>query len=56
LLALPPIGKTISSAHEFLSGSRFEFTQTSNGVVLKVPTATKGELDRVIVLTVAQVK
>jgi alpha-L-fucosidase len=56
LLALPPIGKTISSAHEFLSGSRVEFTQSSNGVVLNVPAATKGEVDRVIVLTVVQVK
>jgi alpha-L-fucosidase len=56
LLALPPIGKTISSAHEFLSGSPVEFTQNSNGVVLKVPAANKGELDRVIVLSVAQVK
>jgi alpha-L-fucosidase len=56
MLALPPIGRTISSAHEFLGGSPVEFTQNSNGVVLKVPAVTKGELDRVIVLRVAQVK
>lgn len=56
LLAMPPIGKTINSAREFLDDSRVEFTQNSDGVVLKLPTATKGEVDRVIVLTVAQVK
>ena len=56
LLALPPIAKTVSSAHEFLSGSRVEFTQSGNGVVLKVPAATKGEVDRVIVLSVPPAK
>jgi alpha-L-fucosidase len=56
LLAMPPLGKTISSAREFLGGSRVEFTQSSNGVVLKLPAATKGQVDRVIVLTAAQVK
>lgn len=56
LLALHPIGKTISSAHEFLGGSSVEFAQSSNGVVLKLPAATKGEIDRVIVLTTTQLK
>jgi alpha-L-fucosidase len=56
LLALPPIAKTISSAHVFLGGSKVEFTQNSNGVVINLPAVTRGEVDRVIVLTVAQVK
>jgi len=54
LLALAPIETKISAAHELLSGSRIEFTQNSNGVVLNLPAATKGQVDRVIVLTVAQ--
>jgi alpha-L-fucosidase len=54
LLALAPIETKISAAHELLSGSRIDFTQNSNGVVLNLPAATKGQVDRVIVLTVAQ--
>ena len=53
LLALAPIPKTIKSAHEFANDSPVEFRQTSDGVVLKVPPAAKGEVDRVIMLTVA---
>jgi alpha-L-fucosidase len=56
LLALPPIPKTISTAHELLSGAKIEFTQTSKGIVLNLPAADKKEVDRVIVLTVAQTK
>ena len=51
LLALPPIPKTIAGAHELLSAVKIEFTQNANGVVLKLPAAAKGEVDRVIVLT-----
>jgi alpha-L-fucosidase len=54
LLALPPIEKTIKSARDFASGSPVEFKQNSDGVVLKIPAAAKGEVDRVIVLSVAQ--
>jgi alpha-L-fucosidase len=54
LLALPPVEKTIKSAQEFENGSAVEFKQTSDGVVLKVPSAGKGEVDRVVVLSVAQ--
>ena len=52
LLALPPIEKTIKSAQEFGNESPVEFKQTSDGVVLKVPSAGKSEVDRVIVLRV----
>lgn len=53
LLALPPIEKTIKSAQEFGSGSAVEFKQSNDGVVLKLPPAGRGEVDRVIVLSVA---
>ena len=56
LLALAPLEKTITSAHEFLSGSPVAFTQNSRGIVLNVPAATKDEVDRVIVLTMSQAK
>jgi alpha-L-fucosidase len=53
LLAFSPVAKTIKSARDFGTGSPVEFKQNSDGVVLKIPTATKGEVDRVIVLSVA---
>jgi len=56
LLALPPIDKSISAAHDFLSKGKLDFTQNSNGVLLKIPVQKKGEVDRVIVLTVAPPK
>ena len=52
LLALPPIQKSISGAQEMVSGARVEVTQTSNGIVLRLPEAAKGQVDRVIVLNV----
>jgi alpha-L-fucosidase len=56
MLALPPIEKSITAAHEFLSGSKVEFTQNGSGVVLKLPAAAKSVVDRVVVLTIAQAK
>lgn len=53
LLALPPISRTIHTAQLMSNGSAVEFTQSSNGVVLKVAPAAKGEVDRVIVMTLA---
>ncbi len=53
LLALPPIMRTIHTAQLMSNGSPVEFTQSSDGVVLKVAPAAKGEVDRVIVLTLA---
>jgi len=53
LLALPPIPRTIHTAQLMSNGSPVEFTQSSDGVVLKVAPPAKGEVDRVIVLTLA---
>jgi alpha-L-fucosidase len=56
LLALAPIQRTISAARMMVNGAPVEFTQNTDGVVLKIPAAAKGEVDRVVVLTVAQGK
>jgi alpha-L-fucosidase len=56
LLALPPAQKTISTARLLVNGSPVEFTQSASGIVLKVPDAAKNEVDRVVVLTLAQDK
>ena len=53
LLAIPPVSSKILSAQSLLSGSPVEFTQTSEGVVLKIPEAKGNELDRVVVLNLA---
>ncbi len=53
LLALPPIPRAIHTAQLMSNGSPIEFTQSSDGVVLKVAPPAKGEVDRVIVLTLA---
>jgi alpha-L-fucosidase len=53
LLALPPIPRTIHTAQLMSNGSAVEFTQNSDGVVLKVAPAAKSEVDRVIILTLA---
>ncbi|MHB8502478.1 MAG: alpha-L-fucosidase [Candidatus Acidiferrales bacterium] len=50
LLSLPPIEKHISGATSFLDGSLVEFTQNSDGIVLKVRPHNSEEIDRVIVL------
>jgi alpha-L-fucosidase len=54
LLALPPIPRTIRAAQLLVGGSSVEFTQSGKGVVLSAPPATKGEVDRVIVLSLAK--
>lgn len=51
LLALAPIQGKIASAHNLLDGSSIDFTQNSDGIVLKLPPQGKDETDRVIVLT-----
>ncbi|HEX3740641.1 MAG TPA: alpha-L-fucosidase [Terriglobales bacterium] len=53
LLALPPIEKKIGSAHDFISGAPVEIKQSADGVVIKMPAATKGIVDRVIALKLA---
>ncbi len=52
LLALPPISKSIANGQDLVSGAKVEFTQSPNGVVLKLPAVAKNETDRVIVLSV----
>ncbi len=54
LLALPAMQRPILSAVSFLNSADVAFTQSSNGVVLTVPEAKKGEVDRVIVLNLAK--
>lgn len=56
LLALAPLPMDIASAHELLRGSSVEFTQTKDGVVLKVPALANGEVDRGVVLTLSKRK
>jgi len=52
LLALPPIERKITAA-QMLGGPAVEFTQSGNGVVVKVPAAAGKEVDRVVVLSLA---
>jgi alpha-L-fucosidase len=54
LLALPPIPRTIRAARLLANGSAVEFTQSAKGVVLSAPPGAKGEVDRVIVLSLAK--
>jgi len=54
LLALPPIASKVVGAHSMVDGASVEFTQNSDGLILKVPPAKKEEVDRVIVLTLAK--
>ncbi len=54
LLALPPIAGKISSAQSLPDGAKTDFTQNSDGVILKLPAPKAEEVDRVIVLTLAK--
>jgi alpha-L-fucosidase len=54
LLALPPIAGKIIEAHSLLDGSPAEFTQNSNGIILKLPPAKNDETDRVVQLILAK--
>jgi alpha-L-fucosidase len=56
LLALGPITKNVTGAAQFGSNSPVEFAQTAKGVVLHLAPRAKGEVDRVVVLTVARDK
>jgi alpha-L-fucosidase len=56
LLALPPLQPAVQSANELLDGSPVAFTQSQDGIVLKVPGLAKGEVDRVVVLTLSKRK
>jgi len=52
LLALAPIASKVASAQTLVDAKPVEFTQSVDGVVLKVPVRKSDEWDRVIVLTV----
>ena len=54
LLALQPVAGKISAAHFLLDNSSIDFTQKSDGIVMKLPPQGKDEVDRVVVLTVAK--
>jgi alpha-L-fucosidase len=54
LLAIGPIPSRISGARLLNGDSAIEFTQSSNGVVLTVPSAKPDEPDRVVVLDLAE--
>jgi alpha-L-fucosidase len=56
LLALSAVPGKIVSAQNLANGVAVEFKQSADGVVLKVPSAAKGEVDRVIVLGVEKGK
>jgi len=53
LFAIPPIANKVVEAHSMLDASPVEFTQKSDGVVLRVPLPKSDEVDRVVVLTLA---
>lgn len=54
LLALDALPNKIVDAQQLATGARVEFTQSQKGIVLSVPPAGKEEIDRVIVLRMAQ--
>lgn len=54
LLALGPIQGAIQSARMLSRGGSVEFQQSADGVILKVPAASEGEVDRVVVLSLAK--
>ena len=53
LLALPPVQGKVVAAHVLLDNQSMDFTQNADGLVLKVPSPTRDETDRVIVLSLA---
>ena len=51
LLALPPLQAKAIAANLLLNGTPVEFSQNTDGLILKIPPDNTGESDRVIVLT-----
>ncbi len=51
LLALPPIQSKVTAARVLLDNHSVTFTQNADGVVLKLPSPSQDETDRVIVLS-----
>jgi alpha-L-fucosidase len=56
LLALPVLGRTVKSAHSLISSETVAVTQNADGMLLKLPAAGKGEVDRVVVLELGSEK
>ena len=54
LLAIPPISESISHATLLSDNSAVDFKQNRDGVILKVPAAKAGEVDRVVVLELTE--
>ena len=54
LLALPPIVTNVAGARSLPDGGKIEFTQNQDGVILKLAPPRTGEIDRVVVLTLAK--
>lgn len=52
LLALAPIKEKVTGAQMLIGSAPVEFKQENNGVVLTVPPAESGVVDRVVVLTI----
>ncbi len=53
LLALPALPAKVRSA-QMMGGTAVEFTESGEGVVLKIPPPKKDEVDRVVMLTLAR--
>ena len=52
LLALPPIATKVLEAHFMADASPVNFTQSADGVIVKVPKSD--EIDRIVILTVTR--
>lgn len=50
LLALPPLERRVAAATMLASGDRVPFAQSDDGIVLTLPAARAGEVERVVVL------
>jgi len=50
MLALPPIAAKVASAHSVIDNASVTFTQSAEGIVLKLTPTTQNETDRAIVL------
>jgi alpha-L-fucosidase len=53
LLALPPIAGKVVKAQSLIDAASVDVTQNADGIILKVPQPKIDEVDRVIVLTLA---
>ena len=54
LFALAPLPNRVEEAHLLRDGSRVEFSQNAKGIILTIPSRGEGEVDCVVVLTLAK--